>query len=285
MAIIHVTGMPRHGKSSYVTARILNEDMTYFNSRYKKACAYIKFKNKQNGTSRALPPFRHVVYGNMFIYRKFPYMCMYPMSGWEFGAKNNVCPETLPIMTFGVYAFDEARKYFGSKSDNRDLPPWVVQAFEQHGHSHLKIFLITHRPEELNKDIRPLCEERIHIEKTTHYYKVGKAKVKSDKLLGYGKLYKTIWHGRQFDNLNDHENYVDGKDKTAGKPYKYVFHGAINNHYNPTQFANEMEDNTKDFRYLSEKMCNDRPNSWSNYKKAEKVNGEKADGRRKKNTS
>lgn len=270
MGMIHVTGNPRHGKSSYVAARVLVEDIqNRGNERYKKFVKYLQQLAKR-GIIRSLPPYRHLVYGNLRIWKTRPFMCSYPMSGFEFGVPNKHCPQTKPLVKWGVYVFDEARKYFGSKSDNRDLPPWVVQAFEQHGHIFLKIFLITHRPEELNKDIRPLCDERIHIEKSWHYYKIGKQVVKSDKFLNHGRLFKTVWYGRQFDNLNDHENYVDGKDKDAGKPYKYVFYGAINKHYNSTQFAEEVEDYDNDFRYLDDDICDNRPESWSNYKKEEK---------------
>ncbi len=273
MAIIHVTGLPRHGKSSYVVARTLTEDLCYFNWRYDSACKAIKARNAKYGLTHSLPPQRHVVFGNLIMWERFPKLQIYPMNGWEFGANNSICPYTKPLVPYGVYVFDEARKYFGSKADNKELPPWVTQGFEQHGHIFLKIILITHRPEELNKDIRPICEERIHIEKSIHYYRVNGKIIKSDKFLEYGILEKTVWYGREFGSLKAHEDYVNGNDPEAGKPFKYTFFGAINEHYNPTQYSTEMENLNQDFRYFDDDVCDERPKEWSNYKRTEKKNG------------
>lgn len=274
MAIIHVTGDPRAGKTSYVAARTLTEDLQYFNWRYASACSYIKAKNKYSEFTRSLPPQRHVVYSNMMLWRRYPNMASYPMSGFEFGAPNKFC-YTRPLTAYGVYLFDEAQRYFDSKGDSV-LPPWVTQAFELHGHIFLKILLITQRPVRLHKDIRAICSERIHIEKSVHTYLVGRRKIKTDKFLDYGRLIKTVWHGRQFRSAGEHEKYVDGEraeDKKLGKPFKYVFKGDIKSHYDPYAYAVEMEDLSKDFNYIDYGPT-ERPAEWSNYKKQMKVEKE-----------
>lgn len=275
MAIIHVTGDPRAGKTSYVVARNLNENMTYFNWRYKAACDYIKSRNRQRNETRALPPQRHVVFSNITIFRRYPNMSSYPFSGWEFGTPNEICKETKRLMSYGVYIFDEAQEYFDSKGE-KELPPWVTQAFERHGHIFLEIYLITQRPNRLNKDIRAIASERIHIEESIHTYLVGKHKIKSDKFLNYGKLIRTVWKGRQFSSAGEHEAYVDGKsaeDKKLGRPYKYVFEGDIRSCYNPTAYAVDMEDLSKDFRYYDYETAENRPESWSNWRKKVKESG------------
>lgn len=278
MARIHVTGNPRAGKTSYVVARIITENMQYFNWRYQSACSYIKAKNKTCGYSRSMPPQRHVVYSNINIWRRYPNMASYPFSGWEFGAPNQYCPYTRPLMPYGVYAFDEAQRYFDSKGEGRDLPPWVTQGVELSGHIFLELIFITQRPPRLHKDIRSICDERIHIEKSIHTFKIGKKTVKADKFLDTGKLIKTEWFGREFDSMGDHETYVDGgKDsEKLGRKFKYVFEGDIRNHYNPYQYALEMEDLNKDFEYLDNPI-RQRPAEWSNYKKPTKA--EKRDGK------
>ena len=277
MAIIHVTGDPRAGKTSYVVARNLTENMTYFNWRYRAACNHIKWRNKITGRTKALPPQRHVIFSNILIWRRYPNMSIYPMSGWEFGVPTDVCLQVKALVPYGVYIFDEAQEYFDSKGD-KELPPWVTRAFERHGHIFLEIFLITQRPTRLNKDIRAIAREHIHIESSEHTYLVGKHKIKSDKFLDYGKLIKTVWHGRQFKTAGEHETYVDGKskeDKSLGKPFKYVFHGDIRSHYNPTAYATEMEDLSKDYNYY-DYTATDRPEAWDNWKKKVK----KDDGQR-----
>lgn len=268
MALIHVTGDPRAGKSSYVVARTIIEDMQYFNWRYEAACGYIKAKNKAKGITRTLPPQRHVVHSNVSVWRNYPSMSSYPMSGFEFGAPNKYC-KTKPFVPYGVYVFDEAQRYFDSKGD-KELPPWVTQAFELHGHIFLKIFLITQRPVRLHKDIRAICSERIHIEKSIHTYLLNNGKrIKSKEFLNEGKLIQTIWYGRQFNSVGEHERYVNGEkkeDKKLGKPFKYVFHGNIKSHYNPYFYAVEMEDLSQDFNYLDYGAV-DKPASWTTYKK------------------
>lgn len=268
MAIIHITGDPRAGKTSLAVAMTIDEDMAYFNWRYEAACKYIKNKNKTSGKARSIPPQRHVVHSNILMVRNYPNMSSYPMSGFEFGAPNPYCPTTRPLVPYGVYVFDEAQRYFDSKGDAQ-LPPWVTQAFELHGHIFLKITLITQRPVRLHKDIRAICTERIHIEKSIHTYIVGKQKIKSKKFLDYGRLIKTTWYGRTFSTVGEHEAYVDGKekgDRKLGSTFKYTFHGDIKSHYNPYAYAVEMEDLSKDFNYIDYGPT-EKPVEWSNYKK------------------
>ena len=268
MAIIHITGDPRAGKTSLAVARTLTDDLKYFNERYDSACKYIKTKAKTNGLTRSLPPQRHVVHSNILMNRRFPSMESYPMSGFEFGAPNKYC-KTRPFVPYGVYVFDEAQRYFDSKGESASLPPWVTQAFELHGHIFLKLLLITQRPVRLHKDIRAICSERIHIEKSVHTYLIGKKKIKSDKFLDKGRLIQTVWYGRQFKSAGEHERYVDGErseDKKLGKPFKYGFKGDIKSHYDPYAYAVEMEDLDKDYNYIDYGPT-ERPVEWSNYKK------------------
>ena len=272
MAIIHVTGDPRAGKTSYVVSRIIREEMQYFNWRYEAACKYIKMKNRTSGLTRALPPQRHVVSGNIMIYRRYPNMSIYPMSGWEFGAPNPYYPHTRAFIPYGVYVFDEAQRYFDSKGESKELPPWVTQAFELHGHIFLEIFLITQRPVRLHKDIRAICSERIHIEKSIHTFLENGRKVKSKEFLDEGELIRTDFYGRQFSSAGEHERYVNGEekeDKQLGKPFKDHFDRDIRNHYNPYEYAVEMEDLSKDFNYY-EYGATERPKEWTNYKKESK---------------
>lgn len=275
MALIHVTGNPRAGKTSYVVARNLKENMTFLNWRYASACSYIKNRNKYRGASQSLPPQRHVVFSNVLITSRFPTMQSYNMSGWEFGAPNNFCKVTRPLMPYGVYIFDEAQRYFDSKGD-RELPPWVTQAFELRGHIFIDIFLITQRVVRLHRDIRSIADERIHIEKSIHTYIINGKKVLSDKFLNKGRLIKTVWHGRSFSTMGEHERYVEGEkkeDKKLGKPFKYCFKGNIKAHYDPYAYAVEMENLDDDFNYYDNDNIMQRPSEWSNYKKQVKEDG------------
>lgn len=279
MALIHVTGNPRAGKTSYVVARVLTEHMTYTNWRYQAACKYIKNRNKIKGICQTLPPQRHVVFSNVEISTRYPTMHSYDMSGWEFGAPNNYCKATKPLMPYGVYIFDEAQRYFDSKT-SKELPPWVTQAFELRGHIFLEIFLITQRPVRLHSDIRKITDERIHIEKSVHTYIVDGKKVKSRKFLDRGRLIKTVFYGRSFQTSGEHERYVDAenkKEERLGKPFKFIYNGNIESHYDPYAYAVEMENLDNDFCYLSDNIMS-RPVEWVNYKEQEKKNGKRKEG-------
>lgn len=287
MAIIHVTGDPRAGKTSWVVSKIIREKMQFYNSNYSLACKAIKEKNRATGATRALPPQRHVVSGNILISRRYPNMSIYPMSGWEFGAPNKFC-KTRAFIPHGVYVFDEAQRYFDSKGDGKELPPWVTQAFELHGHIFLEIFLITQRPVRLHKDIRAICSERIHIEKSIHTYIINGKKKKSEKFLKEGQLIRTDFYGRQFKSSGEHEAYVDGEDeksKKLGKSFKDHFNGDIRDYYNPYEYAVEMEDLNQDFNYI-DYGATERPKEWSNWKqKKEKEEKEAAKNEKNRNTT
>jgi len=273
--LIHITGLPRAGKTSLAVAMTIVEDMNYSNWRYTSCREYIKARNKKYGATCTLPPQRHVVHSNIAIKRKYPNMESYLMSGFEFGAPNKFCDITRPLLPYGVYIWDESQRYFDSKGD-RELPPWVTQAFELRGHIFLKIILITQRPPRLHKDVRAICDVRIHVEKSVHTYLIGRRKVKSNKFLDDGILIETTWYGREFASMGDHEAYVDAKGSEAkklGKPFKYTFKGNIKSHYDPYAYAVEMENLDNDFSYLNYDIPNQKPASWVNYKKEQKKDG------------
>lgn len=284
MAIIHVTGNPRAGKTSYVVARVLTEHMKFNNVRYKSLKGYIKSLYTKYGLVRTLPPQRHVVFSNIDIHRRFPTMNSYDLSGFEFGKPNVYCPWTRPLVPYGVYVFDESQKFFDSKSENKNLPFFVSEAVEQAGHIMLELIFITQRPVRLNTDIRSICHERIHIEKSVHTYKFGKKTFKSSDLIAGGRIVKTEFFGREFDTIGDHEAYVKESNKEAkslGRKFKYVFEGDIRKHYNPRQFENEMIDAEHDFEY-ERNPDKPLPADWSKLKEieAERKKKEREDGKK-----
>lgn len=272
MAIYHICGKPRKGKTSLAVAMVLNEYMKYNNDSWHSSIKYIRNQNLTEGINRTLPLQRHVVSANFDIYKRVPNMHSYPINGWEFGVPNPLC-YTKPFIPYGVYVFDEAQRYWDSKGDSK-LPPWVTQAFELHGHIFLTIFLITQRYIRLSADIRELVEKFIYVEESIHTYIVNGKKVKSNKFLPYGKLIKTVWKGREFEDGEQIDLYVK-KGEKVGKPFKYEFDGNIKSHYNPYAFAVNMENLNADFNYL-DYVLTDRPKEWSDFKKRlEKLQSDK----------
>ena len=266
--IIQVTGKTRAGKTSLVTAMVINEYMKFRNSQYQASCKYTKYENKAYGMNLTLPPQRHVVSANYDIYRKFPTMKNYPISGFEFGVPNKF-QNVKRLIPYGVYVFDESNRYWDSK-DTRGLPPWVTQVFEWSGHIFLIIFLITQRYIRLNPDIRGIVDKFIYVEKSIHTFKVGKHIVKSDKFIP-GKLIKTEWYGREFQYEGELEAYLKHTENlTVGEPFYYAFEGDIRKHYNPTAYAVNMENLDNDFDYYDYDGIKERPVEWDEWKKKAK---------------
>lgn len=265
--IEYVNGKPRKGKTSYVVARVITEYMLFFNENYQNCLSYIKSLNK-DGFNLTIPPQRHVVSSNFDIYRRYPTMKSYEISGFEFGIPNSKAPEVKKLIPYGIYVFDEIQRYWDSKGDDSKLPPWVTQAFELHGHIFLTIFLIAQRYMRLNKDIRDLVNRFIYIEESIHTFLVNGHKIKVDKFIP-GQLVKTEWFGREFTSDADYENYLSGKEPNAGKKFKYEFVGDIRNHYDPYNYSVDIQNNENDFDYDS-CLSDVRPSSWDNWKKDQK---------------
>lgn len=270
--IEYVNGKPRKGKTSYVVAKIINEHMRFFNDEYQSCLGYLKNLNKA-GFNLSIPPEKHVVSSNFDIYRKYPTMQSYHISGYEFGIPTELAPEVKKMIPYGVYVFDEIQRYWDSKGDDSKLPPWVTQAFELHGHAYLTIYLIAQRYMRLNKDIRDLVNRFVYIEESVHTFVANGRKVKANKFIP-GTLIKTEWFGREFSCDSDYENYLSGKDPKAGEKFTYQFIGDIRNHYNPHNYSADIQNNNYDFDYESE-LNDARPASWDNWKAEQKKQNKK----------
>lgn len=261
-----VCGKPGSGKTSYVVAHVINEEFKFNNSRYFNSKEYIKFMNDKYQINLSLPPQRHVVSANFDIYRKFPTMRNYKISGFKFGVPNEFC-KTEKLIPFGLYIFDESQKYFDSKN-NKELPPWVTQAFELRRHISLDIYLISQRYIRIHKDIRDISDCFTYIEEITHIYELENGeKVKSHILLPYGELKQTVWDFRKFETEAEIEAYLSG-NKSIGMKGCYKFNGDINKYYDTHSYATVVEDLKGDFSYYDydDAFIDNRPEAWDNYK-------------------
>lgn len=264
-----VLGKPRRGKTSYVVARIINEEMNYFSENYQNAVRYLKNISRRLNIPQTLPPQRHVVSSNIDIHRKYPSMTSYLMSGFDFGIPNKFQKTTKRLIPYGVYVFDEAYKYFSVSDEQKDLPPWVKQAFRCRGHIFLKIYLISHRLKDVSPFIRSTVDVFTLIEDSIHTFKIKSGKlnrtIKTHEFLSDGVLTQTEFIGRKFQDEEEIQAYLEG-EKDLGEKFSYFFKGDIREFYDPYSFANEMEDYDRDFEYL-EYISDDRPTEWATYKK------------------
>lgn len=266
----HVIGAPGSGKTMYVVNKILDEDLKYMNSRYKQAVEYIKNFNKKHNIELSLPPQRHVVSSNIDIHRTFPTMSSYPINGFEFGAPNKF-QQTKRLIYSGVYVFDEGQQYWDSKGVQH-LPPWVNRVFELRRHINLKIFIITQKLTRLHSDIRSTVDVFTIIKKTVHTYIINGKKLKTRKLLKYGRLIQTVIYGVHFSEEAQVIKYLEG-DHSVGEEFVETKKRDIRNNYNAREYAIELEDYDRDFNYLDYNepavQC-ELPESWIKYKNAMK---------------
>ena len=264
-----VCGKPGKGKTSYVVAHVVNEELKFNNPRYFRSLDYIRSLSNKHGIKLAEPPERHVVHANFDIYTRFPAMKNYEMSGWDFGVPNTYHPTTRQLIPYALYIFDEAQRYFDSKSDI--LPPWVTQAFELRRHIGIDIYLIAQRYIRIHKDIREIADVFTYIDEITHTYILPSGKkCKSHVLLPEGKIIETKWDFHQFENENELQRYIDG-ERHLGVRGHYKFVGDINQHYDTHNYAVKLEDLSKDFEYHDySPVLEEKPETWSNYKKAKK---------------
>lgn len=261
-----VFGDPGAGKTSYVVARMRDEELKFFNPRYKACVNYLTNRGEAYGIEYNLPPERHTVFANFDIVRKFPYMKSYDMSGFEFGVPNEFCP-TRALLPFGTYIFDEAQMYWPS---SEQPVPWAVRAFQLRRHIHLNIFLMAQRFTDLHAKIRDISDVYTKIIRSEHTYLVGKKKIKTSDLLPYGKLLQTTFYGRQFYSSRDAEHWNENADSERGKPFEYTFYGNVFKHYDSHKYAVNFENEVaqKYFYYrMEEKFVDERPKEWDEWKK------------------
>lgn len=259
-----VIGKPRSGKTSYVVAKIIEEDLTYLNARYESFCEYLKNYNKTHNKELSFPPEKHVVHANFEIFTQFPNMHSYTINGFEFGTKTQF-QKTKRLVPHGVYAFDECQRIWPSKN-NFTLPPWVTDAFELRGHIDLKIYLIAQKLTKLHSDIRATVDVFTLIKKSIHTYLIDGKRVKTHKLLGYGNLLSTTFYGIHFEEEAQILKYLqDGTN--VGQSFIHTHKGSIDENYNPYSFEKEVTDNDDDFNFVNNVVPNKRPKAWDTYKK------------------
>lgn len=280
----YIIGKPGSGKTSYVVATTVDEDLKYFNYRYYQFKDYIDFHNRTHTTKLTPPPQHHIVSSDFDIYTTLPSMQTYPISGFEFG-KPNSFQKTKRLMRFGVYIFDEIARYWPSKQ-NFTLPPWVTELFELRRHIGLKIRLIAQKLTKLHPDIRAVVDVFTLIEKSIHTFEINGKRTKS-KMFLEGRLIQTVFYGVHFTEEAQVVKYLDG-DHSLGEKFTYTHHGDVRENYNPYNFADELDvDAENDFENKDYKVDENfeyneikirkRPSEWDNYKKLAKKLEEKVE--------
>ncbi len=242
--------------------------MQHINSQYENCVNYIREYNKTHDLQLSEPPQRHTVYSNIDIHRTLPDMSSYPINGFDFGTPNRYHTTTKRLLPYGVYVFDEAQRYWDSKS-TQNLPPWVNRVFELRGHIFIEIYAITQKLTRLHSDLRSTVDTFTLIKKSVHTFIVNGKKIKTERFLKKGKLIQTIFHGVHFDDESEAVAYLAG-DHTVGEKFTETHYGDIRENYDAYEFAVELEDGDHDFNYDDynepEALCS-LPQSWTDYRK------------------
>ncbi len=113
----------------------------------------------------------------------------------------------------------EAQKYFSSKQ-HQNLDPGVYAFFEKHGHKHYDIWLDSQVGGFVDARIRALVGKVIEILSMTFIYD------------GMGVVTKTVWQCREFDCIQDYDEYFKNPASKTYKETTYEHEGDIRKHYN-----------------------------------------------------
>lgn len=152
----------------------------------------------------------------------------YRVDGFKIGLPNPE-HETLFLPPYSTMALDEARRYYDARI-SYDLPEWVSDFYQLHGHNNLNIFMAAQRLEDIDVRIRAVATNYFYVRKLRHF------KIKGEIVLSW-------WRGWEYDFLKDAEAMKEpcslltrafrrlfGLDNFI-RSKNYVYFGNIFNHY------------------------------------------------------
>lgn len=231
--ITMLVGRPKFGKTGWLQMKV--EDL-YFNHRHelwKQCCGEIVKEN--NGREiqfecpeKDTPPiYAPLDMGSRFRVKRDEYYEPFIVNPYHLSPTNKgVAPQY--FLPYAQIFIPEAQKYFSSKQ-HQNLDPGVYSFFEKHGHKHYDIWLDSQVGGFVDARIRQLVGKVIEIIKMTFIYD------------GMGGVIKTIWECREFDCIQDYDEYF--KSPGTVKNYKettYEHEGDIRKHYNAFGCKDEL---------------------------------------------
>lgn len=233
-----ITGKPGVGKTALNTYFC---ELTYQNERETllKSCrAKIEALNETHLIPLTFPD-KPPIFTNYEVkfhvgYKK--YFEPYYINPYYLGLANDkLTSQNVP--PFSRLFISEAQRYYNSRKSTT-LPDWVSRWYEMHRHFNIDVYLDVQRGKLIDLNIRELCKRFIEVQAMDH--------IKD----GSGWISKTIWRCREFDNMQDYDDYING-DGSAYRETTYIYEGNIFECYNSTSCEAEfVPAEGADFHYL-----------------------------------
>ncbi len=219
-----IVGRPKHGKTGWLQMKI---EELYFNRRrelYKSCCAEIDKDNDEREIpfkypDKDIPPiYAPLDMGSKFRVKREEYYEPFIVNPFHLSPTNKgVAPQY--FLPYAQIFIPEAQKYFSSKQ-HQNLDPGVYAFFEKHGHRHYDIWLDSQVGGFVDARIRALVGKVIEILSMTFIYD------------GMSVVTKTVWQCREFDCIQDYDEYFKNPASKTYKETTYEHEGDIRKHYN-----------------------------------------------------
>lgn len=219
-----VVGLPGHGKTSWLQQKL---EETYYMQRHELHKSCCKELDKQNEgreiqleyPGKDTPP----IYATRDMASKFrvkrdEYYEPYIINPYLLSPTNKEIP-TQYFLPYARIFIPEAQKYFGS-NQFQSLEPGIYRFFEAHRHNHYEIYIDSQVGGFVASRIRNIVDRVIEVRHQTHIYD------------GLGGIIHTTWHCREFDCLQDYDEYFSNHDVKKYKETTYEYDGDIRKHYN-----------------------------------------------------
>ncbi|MDE6597250.1 MAG: hypothetical protein K2K60_01250 [Clostridia bacterium] len=233
-----ITGKPGVGKTALNTYFCW---LTYQNEReqlLKRACDKIEFLNESREKPLQAPtaPPIFTNYEVKFLVGYQKYYEPYYVNPYYLGLANEKL-KTQFIPPFSRLFISEAQRYYNSRKSST-LPDWVSRWYEMHRHYGVEVYMDVQRGKLIDLNIRELCKKFIEVQS-----------MELDTS-GGSWIQKTRWHCREFSNMQDYDEYINGEGNNYTET-TYEYDGDIFENYNSTSCFNEfVPAEGADFHYL-----------------------------------
>lgn len=233
-----ITGKPGVGKTALNTYFCEHTYQTERERLFKMTCEKIEALNETREKPLKLPsaPPIFTNYEVKFLIGYKKYYEPYYINPYYIGLQNDKLP-TLYLPPYSRVFISEAQRYYNSRK-SLTLPDWVSRWFEMHRHYGIEIYMDVQRGKLIDLNIRELCKRFIEVQ--------------SMELETNGGTWinRTRWHCREFSNMQDFDEYINGTGGTY-KQTVYTYEGDIFKCYNSAScFSEFVPPEGANFQYL-----------------------------------
>lgn len=240
MPFIAVIGDAGAGKTSWINAQLARIVRFEGQRRQRLSIAEIEYINHSRQTPLT-PPDQFPIYTNFDAQYKIGYEKVYKpyyMDESYFGLPN-LGKTVIPVVPFSVVALQEMDDEYNSRERGLMVRS-ITGLYNKRRHWHLDIFIDLHKLMILDSILRTTADKVVEIQCSKHEKNFA------------GRITKTTWYCREFDDIKEAQKYVssDGKDGVY-RETEYTYEGDIFRCFDTHSCADEfVPKEGDDFIYL-----------------------------------